>query len=160
MTDVEDLPYSNILFQLCEVQSAVTQDWYLTPILAHITCIIQAPTLMYIVQASTHDHHADICHVPAHLLESDFLSSRCLPKSSVSYRPSALNNRDVSIEVLSVTLHEQPNDQTEESKNSSEDLNRENLDKADIVSIRCVTCCYAVLTVRDLQRPPGLRYFR
>jgi hypothetical protein len=55
----------------------------------------------------------------------------------------------ISLEIFRVTLHQQTNDQAEQSKNSSKDLNGENLDESSIVNKKhlrsyALACTYSV----------------
>jgi hypothetical protein len=116
--------------------------------LAHDTCIIQAMTLMYIVQ-------------PQRRLSIDNLLVTSIPRATVTL--VGFYNRGwkaalrysgrhlataLSLEILRVTLHKQPDDEAKQPKDSSEDLNSENLDKSGAVSA-LVTQRYGGATYND-----------
>lgn len=85
----------------------------------------------------------------------------CLSTWITIYKSVALRHGVIRlIKVLSSTLHKQANDQTEKTKNRTEDLNDKDFDEAADLLVRLHGESKNTHTVRDQQHQPRPRYFR
>lgn len=85
----------------------------------------------------------------------------CLSTWITIYKSVALRHGVIRlIKVFSSTLHKQANDQTEKTKDRTEDLNDEDLNEAADLLDRLHSSSRTVRTVRDQLHQPRPRYFR